>query len=111
MEFIYSWQDRWPAYAFNLFASNWFEAFAYMAGAGFFTRTDQHYQMTLPPALTSETIARALLQLAATEDADDCLNPQWLLATMTEEDARRTVLMIEHREQARRTSPYKDTAH
>jgi hypothetical protein len=52
-----------------------------------------------------------LLQLAATEDENDYLHPEWLLATMTEEDARRNVLMIEHREQARCTIPYKDTAH
>jgi hypothetical protein len=111
MEFIYSWQDSWPAFSFNLFESEWYESFAYMAGTGFFTRIDQYYQMTQPPALTSETIARALLQLAATEDENDYLNPQWVLATMTEEDARRKVLMIEHREKARCTIPYKDTAH
>ena len=46
-----------------------------MTATGFFTRTDQHYQMTLPPALTSETVALALLQLAATEDENDLLIP------------------------------------
>ena len=111
MAFICCWQDSWPAFSFDLFSSEWFEAFAYMTATGFFTRTDQHYQMTLPPALTSETVALALLQLAATEDENDLSNPQWLLATMTEEDARRTVLMIEHRELARSTVPFKEIAH
>jgi hypothetical protein len=111
LAFICCWQDSWPAFSLNLFESEWYEAFAYMAGTGFFTRTDQHYQMTQPPTLTSETIARALLQLAATEDENDYLHPEWLLTTVTDEDARRKVLMIEHREQARCTFPYKDTAH
>ena len=65
-----------------------------MAGTGFFTRTNQHYQMTPPPALTSETIGRALLELAATEDENVYLHPEWLLTTMTEEDARRSVSPI-----------------
>ena len=111
MEFIYFWQDSWPAFSFNLFKSEFFKSFAYMAGIGFFTRIGRHYQMTQPPALTSETIAQALLKLAATEDEDDHLNPQWLLATMTEADARRKVLMIKHREQARHTIPFKEIAH
>jgi hypothetical protein len=111
MAFVCIWLNNGPAFSLNLFDSEWSEAFAYMAGTGFFTRTDQHYQMTQPPALTSETIARALLQLAATEDEDFYLHPEWLLTTMTEEDARRNVLMIEHRELVRCTIPFKETAH
>jgi hypothetical protein len=111
MEFIYFWQDNWPAFSFNLFESECYESFAYMAETGFFTRTGQHYQMTQPTALTTETIAQALLKLAATEDEEYHLNPQWLLATMTEEDARRKVSMIKHGEQGRCSQRCDDTAH
>ena len=81
------------------------EAFAYMTGAGFFTRTDKHYRMTHPDPLTSETIARALLQLAETKDEDDDLHPEWLLTTMTQEEAYRNVLVIEHLEFLQHTGP------
>ena len=64
--FVRTWLNSGPAFSLNLSASEWSEAFAYMAEIGFFTRTDQHYQMTYPPAPTPETIARALRPLAAT---------------------------------------------
>ena len=111
MEFIYYWQDKWPAFSFNLFESEFFESFAYMAETGFFTRTGHHYQISQPPALTSGTIARALHRLEATADENDLLNPQQLLATTTEDDARRKVFMIKHRAQARHAIPYKEIAH
>ena len=34
------WQDSWPAFSLNVFEFEWHEAFAYMVGTGFFTRTD-----------------------------------------------------------------------
>jgi hypothetical protein len=111
MEFIYFWQDSWPAFSFNLFESEFFESFAYMAETGFFTRTGHHYHMSQPPALTSATIARALHRLEATADENGHLNPQWLLATMSEEDVRRWVSMIKHGEQARDTIPFKEIVH
>ena len=111
LAFVSYWQDSWPAFTLNLQTSEWFEAFAYMVGTGFFTRFDQHYQMTQPHALTSEAIARALVRLAETWDENDYLNPEWLLTTLSEKDARREVLMIEHRELARSTIPFKEIAH
>ena len=106
MAFVCIWLNNGPAFSLNLFDSEWSEAFAYMAEIGFFTRTDQHYQITHPRALTPETIAHALLQLATTEDEDFYLHPEWLLTTMTED-----VLVIEHRELVRWTIPFKETAH
>ena len=111
LAFVSYWQGSWPAFTLNLQKSEWYEAFAYLAGTGFFTRTGHYYQMTQPPALTSEAIAQALVRLAETEDENDYLNPEWLLTTMSENDARRTVLMIEHRELARCTIPFKEIAH
>jgi hypothetical protein len=112
MAFICRWQEGRPAFALDLFASEWYEPFAYMVGIGFFTWSDQHcYQLTEPPALTSETIAQTLLQLAPSEEENDYLNLQSALTTMTEEDANRSVLVIEHRELARSTTPFKETAH
>jgi hypothetical protein len=52
-----------------------------------------------------------LLQLAPSEEENDYLNLQSALTTMTEEDANRSVLVIEHRELARSTTPFKETAH
>ena len=112
MAFICRWQEMQPAFSIDLFASEWYEPFAYMVWTGFFTWSDQHcYKLTEPPSLTSETIAQALLQLEPTEEENDYLNLQSALATMTEEDANRKVLVIEHRELARSTIPFKETAH
>ena len=111
MAFISYWQDSWPAFSFNLSKVRMVRSLRIHGRNRLFHTDRSHYQMTQPPALTSETIAQALLRLAATEDENDYLNPEWLLATMTEEDARRTVLMIEHRELARCTIPFKEIAH
>src|SRR5258708_68109 len=105
------WLNNGPAFFFNLFDFEWCTAFAHLAGAGFFKRTEQHYQMTQPRALTSETITRALLQLAETEDEEHNLYPESLLTTMTEEEARRSVLMIQHRELTLRSIPSKEIFH
>lgn len=112
---ITSTKFSWPAlevtrvwlnsgFAFSLeIGSDMHEAFAYMTGAGFFTRTGEHYRMTHPDPLTPETIARALLRLAETKDEDDDLHPELLLTTMTQEEARRNVSVIEQLELFQRT--------
>ena len=111
MAFVRIWLTSGPAFSLNLSASEWSEAFAYMAEIGFFTRTDQHYQMTYPPAPTPETIARALRPLAATKDDDSCLHPEWLLATMTQEEALRNVLVIQNLELLQRTHSFLEVLH
>lgn len=97
MEVTHFWLKSGFAFALDL-GSEMHEAFAYMAGAGFFARTDEHYRMTIPDPLTPETIARALLQLAETEDEDDDLHPELLLTKMTQEEAHRNVSVIEQLE-------------
>ena len=39
MAFVRTWLNSGPAFSLNLSASEWSEAFAYMAEIGFFTRT------------------------------------------------------------------------
>ena len=65
--------------------SEWADPFAFMAATGFFTRTGDRYEATLPEDLTIQTIKNALLELVATEDdLEGDLHPECLLTTMTE---------------------------
>jgi len=105
MAFARLWLNGGSAFSLSLFDSEWAEPFTYMAGAGFFTEIDDCYEMTHPRALTSDVIARGLLRLAATEDQNYALHPEWLLTTMTKQAARRTVKMIKRRAQVRPTIP------
>ena len=41
----------------------------------------------------------------------DYLHPEWLLTTMTEEDARRNVSVIEHLELLQRTHSFLEVPH
>jgi hypothetical protein len=71
------------SFSLNLMNSSWADSFAIMVGIGFFTRFDERYRMTIPRELSSEVITESLLQLAGTEDDDDCLHPERHLATMS----------------------------
>jgi hypothetical protein len=97
MAFVRLWLTSGAAFSLSLFDSEWAEPFTYMVAAGFFMEVDNHYEMTQPRVLTSDVIARGLLRLAATEDQDYVLHPEWLLTTMTKQAARRTVKMIKRR--------------
>jgi hypothetical protein len=46
----------------------WGELFSIMAQIGFFRRTGDRYQMTVPERISGSTIEAALLNLAVTED-------------------------------------------
>ena len=77
LAFVQFWLNSPSAFSLNLIDSEWRDNFAFMAATGFFKRTGQHYQMTVPHALTDfQTIARALLRFAATEDNDHYLHPE-----------------------------------
>jgi hypothetical protein len=71
------------SFSLNLINSSWADSFAIMVGIGFFTRFDERYRMIIPRELSSEVITESLLQLAGTEDDDDCLHPERHLATMS----------------------------
>ena len=57
------------------------------APVGFFMRTGQRYQMTIPQRVDIVAIRDALVRLAETEDKDGFLHPERLLVTMTRAEA------------------------
>jgi hypothetical protein len=86
MAFIAMWLGDVSTFKLDL-RSELAEIFVTMADVGFFTQTGDRYQMTIPKTLRIKTIRDSLLKLAATEDAQYCLHPEWLLATMTDQAA------------------------
>jgi hypothetical protein len=62
--------------------------FVLMLEMGFFTRTGDRYQMTLPPNLVIDTVKEAHLKLAKTED-DDWIHPERLVVSMPYSQARK----------------------
>jgi hypothetical protein len=91
MAFVAAWFKGQGVFSLNLFDSQWAENFAFITAAGFFTRTDGRYQMTIPKGLNMNSVGRALLQLAATGDRDFPSYPERLLTTMTKEEAHHCV--------------------
>jgi hypothetical protein len=67
------------------------EDLAMMFGMGFFVRTHQSYQMTLPSCLTAEKVRAAVVKYAETEDVEHVLHPEYLVTAMpfAEATARR----------------------
>jgi hypothetical protein len=57
------------------------EDFAMMVGMGFFVRTHQSYQMTIPPCLTAKKVRAAVIQYANTEDEEYMLHPEFLITS------------------------------
>jgi hypothetical protein len=53
-----------------------------MTEMGFFVRTGQRYQMTIPTRLDIHKLKSAMLKLAQTEDEEYYLHPEYLVATM-----------------------------
>jgi hypothetical protein len=86
--FIRKWLKDRRSYSLGLRDSVWAEIFTVMVGIGSFTRTGDHYQMTVPEPLNLESITEALLQLAQTEDPEYYLHPERHLVTMTAHQAR-----------------------
>jgi hypothetical protein len=58
------------------------EEFVMMTEMGFFVRTGQRYQMTIPTRLDIHKLKSAMLKLAQTEDEEYYLHPEYLVATM-----------------------------
>src|ERR1700687_509173 len=74
-------------FGIDLFDSEEAELVSIMAAAGFFMRTGERYQMTVPQRLNLVAIRDALVRLAETEDKDGFLHPERLLVTLTREEA------------------------
>ena len=86
--FIRKWLKDRRSFSLSLRDSMWAEIFTVMVGIGFFTRTGDRYQMTLPDVLNIENIIQSLLQLAQTEDAEYYLHPERHLVAMTAYQAK-----------------------
>jgi hypothetical protein len=80
--FIRKWLKDRRSFVLNLRNSMWAEIFTVMVGTGFFTRTVNHYQMTVPRSIELGFITESLRQLAETEDAEYYLHPERHLITM-----------------------------
>jgi hypothetical protein len=61
--------------------------FAMMAEMGFFTEKNALYQMTLPYSLTLEKVKASVSALAATEDAEFILHPEYLVTPISLSEA------------------------
>jgi hypothetical protein len=81
--FVRKWLKDRHSFHLNLRDSPWAEIFSIMVGIGFFTRTGDHYQMTIPAGPELDRITESLLQLAETEDAKYYLHPERHLIAMT----------------------------
>jgi hypothetical protein len=88
MAFLRKWLKTQTAFSLSLFDSQWTHMFSIMEGVGFFTRTGDRYQMTLPKNLMITPIKDAVLQLAATEDSEYLHHPEQFLTTMSRYQAK-----------------------
>lgn len=67
----------------------WGDTFAVMAEIGFFSRTGDRYQMTIPKSITHEKIKAALKRLVATHDEnDDLVHPETLVHCLSQADVQ-----------------------
>jgi|SRR5882724_8596021 len=66
----------------------WGEMFAVMADIGFFSRTGDRYQMTIPKTVTHAKIKAALLGLVKTEDEDHIVHPEHLVRCLDQGEIR-----------------------
>ncbi|MGY3239954.1 hypothetical protein ACVMAJ_006844 [Bradyrhizobium sp. USDA 4448] len=65
----------------------WGELFVIMAQIGFYRLTGDRYQMTIPQDISGSRIESGLLALAATEDKQYNLHPEYLVTCLSKRDA------------------------
>jgi hypothetical protein len=87
MAFVRMWLEEKGVFGIDVFDSEDAELFSVMAAAGFFIRTGERYQMTIPQRVNLVAIRDALLRLAETEDKDGFVHPERLLVTITRKEA------------------------
>jgi hypothetical protein len=73
----------------------WGEIFAIMADLGFFCRTGDRYQMTIPKEISGTRIEAALSKLAATEDEEYFLHPEDLVRCLSKTDVQNWQMRLE----------------
>jgi hypothetical protein len=64
----------------------WGDVFVVMAEIGFFSRTGDRYQMTLPKTVTHAKIKAALMRLVNTEDEDHTVHPERLVRCLDQRE-------------------------
>lgn len=64
----------------------WGELFVLMAKIGFYRLTGKRYQMTIPEDISGSRIETALLTLAATEDEEYYLHPEYLVTCLSKSE-------------------------
>lgn len=87
LAFVRKWFRAMGAFSIYLRSSQWSDMLAIMTDVGFFTKTGARYQMTVPKTLEIETITKALLRLASTEDDEYYLHHEMHLTTMNPQEA------------------------
>ena len=89
--------------------------FVMMTMMGFFQRTGECYRMALPPVLTAATVKAAMCRYAGTEDEEYFLHPEYLMSTMSSEEARnlnaRLSAISEFRTNSETLSAHRSPAH
>jgi hypothetical protein len=93
-EFVRRWLKNYGLFQLNVTRSEWSEMFAVMVGLGFFTYTNDRYQMTIPSVVDAEQIADVLLRLAATEDGEYYLHPENLVEVRCRDGVTATMQRI-----------------
>jgi hypothetical protein len=81
--FLRKWLKSRVAFSLSLRSSFWITMFTIMVGIGFFTRTGDRYQITVPNRISIDEIAEASIALAQTEDDQYYLHPERFLVTTT----------------------------
>ena len=79
-----------------------FDEFAMMVEMGFFVLTGERYQMVIPTKLDIETVKRAVLAYARTEDEEGMLRPEYLVTTMPYTRAKEWQARLRHMDEDRR---------
>ena len=64
------------------------EEFVMMAKMGFLILTGRRYQIAIPEQMNMDTVKRAALMFAKTEDEESYLHPEYLVATMPYAEAK-----------------------
>ena len=80
---------EFPALAIDLYEECFYvDMFCIMAELGFYERTGDRYQMTLPVALGTTAVRQAVLKLANTMDEDEVAHPERLVVSLSGPQAK-----------------------
>jgi hypothetical protein len=98
MDFVGSWLQGKGAFEFEVQNHVRGVTFAVMKALGFFSLTDQRYQMTMPSGVTQEDIYKAVHRLTEMHDGNGCLCPEELLVSMEPQEAKEWAVRLKDME-------------